>query len=164
MIRTSIALAAFTITFLFSCGKTGCLTPEVYYVVFEKADSIPDTIANVVQYQKGSSFSSVINSNDSTPLFRTYNAGHKELMLGYSAGQAISAYDYDWMITLRPSGNVYKLANISHSNNKQSNGGIGGIRERCVNSVRYSVNGSNHTAGRGNTGSSSTSVDLTINY
>ena len=164
MKRLTTAFIVFGTAFLFSCGKTGCLTPSVYYVAFNNADSIPDTSANVVQYQKGSSFNTVVNSYDSTGLFRTYNASHKELPLGNAASGVISAYDYDWMVTLLPSGKVYKLTNISHSNNMQSNGGIGGIRDRCVNSVSYNVNGTNHTAGIGNTSSSSASVDLAISY
>ena len=165
MMRTIIAflLVAFS-CYIVSCGKTQCLTPAVYEVVFNSADSIPDTSANVVQYQKGSGFSNILNSYNGSGLGRTYDADHKELALGYSAGELISAYGYDWMITLLPSGKVYKLTNISHSNNSQSNGGIGGIRDRCVNSVSYSVNGTINSAGSRTTTSSSADAILSINY
>ncbi len=162
-----VASAFFPIIFscyFASCGKTQCLTPDVYEVVFDSADSIPDTSANVVQYQKGSGFSNIVKSYNGTGLARTYSAGHKELILGYSASEVISSYGYDWMITLVPSGKVYTLTNISHSNNTQSNGGIGGIRERCVNSVSYSVNGTINSTGSPATTSSSAEAILSINY
>ncbi len=160
---TAFVLVAFYCSIV-SCGKTQCLTPAIYEVVFNSTDSIPDTSANVVQYQKGSGFSNILNSYNGSVLGRTYDADHKELMLGYSTSELTSAYGYDWMITLLPSGKVYKLTNVSHSNGTQSSGGIGEIRDRCVNTVSYSVNGTINSAGSPTTTSSSADAILNINY
>lgn len=149
-------------SYFFSCKRPQCLTPGVS-ILLVSADSIPDTIENVVIYKKGSGFSKVVDSFN-TPLFSlssgsTSNPNNKGIGVGY---QTYNIYSYDWMFTLFPSGKVYKLTNFSHSNDHDA--GYGEITENCVNSVSCNINDSTYKVSPAPTNDWSTSTALFVKY
>lgn len=158
------AIAIFLAFCLFSCGKTSCLTPSVGFVFTNNADTIPDTIAYVIEYQKDGTFLHPVDSFGNLALaIHTSATEGKYLDIPDSHGGSVF-YNYDWKIVLQPSGKSYLVTNANHSNEKSSSTGLGGVKSRCVNSVSYNVNGVNYDSGVWQTMSSSASVIVKIHY
>lgn len=129
---------------ILSC-KVSCLTPQLVQFNFSNNnDSIPDTSANFVAYNKDNHFSTIVNSYTNIPITRTPYGGNYLIFPVMDN----NIYDHDWMITLFPSGKVYKVSYFSHSNNSQSTG-LNGVHDNCVNSVKCNVNGATYSAEAG---------------
>ncbi len=162
MKRTIVVLALVAVSsYFFSCSRVRCLTP-IPYMEFVSDSSIPDTGANVVAYKKGGNFTDMVNSYNNTPLVTQYSPTTKYLDFGVSGNNPYDIYDYDWIITLIPSGKVYKLTNFAHGNSSYRN--YGEVRDNCVNSVSCTVNGSPYKINPPSTNSSSANTPLQINY
>ena len=132
-------LAISSALFFFSCGKTSCHTPIVGYS-FSSSDTIPDTFANVVQYQKGGNFSNVVKTFSGVPLTKRPTFRYdKSLHIPLSDNEIYNVYNYDWKITLFPSGKVYSVTDLSHTNNSRKKG-MGPVKDECVNSMSCTVN------------------------
>ncbi len=153
----------FVSALFFSCGKTNCVTPTVGFVFINNGDTIPDTTAYMLKCQKGSNFVNVVDSFGALNLLTHTSAVDGKYLDIPVTGNTIF-YGYDWKITLQPSGNTYLITNASHSNNTQANGGLGGVKVRCVNSVSYTVNGVNYNNGVSQTNLASDNATLSIHY
>jgi len=160
MKRTIIALVLLS-SYFFSCSKVHCLTPSVG-IALSSTDSIPDTIENVIQYEKGSGFTRIVDSLKNIPLIVGFFPHSKYIVLDTSSNQLINVYSYDWMITLFPSGKIYKLTNFSHSNDHYENYGV--VKDNCVNSVSCVINDSTYKIAPESTNSWSASTTLFVNY
>ncbi len=162
MKRIIIALVfvAFSSYFV-SCSKVHCLTPSVG-IALSSADSIPDTIENVIQYEKGSGFTRIVDSLKNIPLIVGFFPHSKYIVLDTSRNQIINVYSYDWIITLSPSGKIYKLTNFSHTNDHYENFGV--VKDNCVNSVSCVINDSTYKISPESTNSSSASTTLFVKY
>jgi len=146
-----------------SCSKNYCLTPFIGEVAFIVNDTIPDTSALLVQYTKGRNFTTV-EATYTIAMYRSSQTGyHYGFGFPYFVGSGNGiAYDYDWEFTLLPSGKVYKLKNISHTNNYTK--GYGEVKENCVNTVNYNVNDSLYSDVSSPVSSSSASATLSVKY
>ena len=163
MKQAIITLISFATICLFSCGKTNCLTPGVGFVFVNNGDTIPDVSAYILKYQKGSSRSNLVDSFADLPLAIHSSATDGKYLDIPETGNTVF-YGYDWKIVLLPSGKTYLITNAGHSNKTQGNTGLGGIKDHCVNSVDYTVNGVNYNSGVSQTISSSATATLSIHY
>jgi len=163
MKQAIIILISLATVCLFSCGKTNCLTPSVGFVFVNNGDTVPDTTAYILKCQKGGNFATVVDSFGNLNLVIHSSALEGKYLDIPVTGNSIF-YIYDWKIRLLPSGKTYLITNASHSNNNQGNTGLGGIKNHCVNSVSYTVNGVSYNSGVSQTISSSATATLSIHY
>lgn len=131
----SLILFAFIVATVFgysSCKKS-CHTSSITGVVF--TDYSTDTAAMVIQYKKGSNFATALSTT--TP----------KLVPGYgvnfpATNDAFIGYNYDWKITLLPSGKTFAIKNVSHKDEYRSSGLSIGEADLCYNDIYYTVNDS----------------------
>lgn len=149
-----IAIAPFC---FLACSKMTCITPSIFFGL-SSVDSA-DTQTNFVQYRKGGSFADSLKSFNNNPLLS--GTGIMKTMVFPQQGADI--YDYDWKVTLIPSGRTYKITKLAHGNSSKNVIGLGGDWESCVNSVSCNVNGKDYTVKEKNsTGSSAQSAEVHI--
>jgi hypothetical protein len=113
-----------------SCNKPSCVPPNIKTVSFYPASSVPDTTATVVKFNKGSNFSQVSEAFTDIALDK-----NKVMVIPYKGGET---YDYDWQITLNPSGKVYYIKDIKHDDTNPNT-------TNCVSTVTYKLNDSTKT-------------------
>lgn len=128
--RLTVALAALTVG-LVACKKTiNCDTPVIKKVFFYSSISsllVPDDSAKIEKYKKGSMFALLSESLPAQRLQKeSYN---KSLELPENGAET---YDYDWKITLSPSGRVYFISDIEHENATSKT-------HHCTNTVYYTT-------------------------
>jgi hypothetical protein len=132
--------------YFIACNKQTCITPGI---VFELSLGVnPDTIMNVVQYRKNGNFSDSVGSFKNSPLYAG-PVGTTMMMFPAAAYTNNAYYDYDWIMTLVPSGKVYKISNLSHGNAKR-NMGMGEVKDACVNTISCNVNGKGYKVNESN--------------
>ncbi len=120
---------------LFSSCREYCLTPLVggAAIVGDTAAVAADTQIILVSYKKDGKFS--------TPLTTTYfkpdtvnEMHHNRYSVGfpYPANNSADdpALDFDWIITLQPSGRIYKLRDVNSQNRHIRKSG--GIKKKAV--------------------------------
>lgn len=127
--KSLVTLLAITVGF-YSCKKTiNCETPVIKKVLFYSSlstQTVPDTAATLVKYNKGSNFSQVSEILPPIQLLKkdVYNKTMEFPLDGEET------YDYDWKITLLPTMKVYYLSDISHESATSKT-------HHCTNTVTY---------------------------
>jgi len=86
----------------------------------------------IAAYSKGSNFSTVIKNDTTIPL-RFGSAFYYSL-----------DFSFDYLLTVSPTGKIYKLTKLAWGNASQSMGFTGDCGEPCYNGVSYSVNDSTY--------------------
>ncbi|MCW3124186.1 MAG: hypothetical protein JWQ38_3678 [Flavipsychrobacter sp.] len=150
----------------FSCGRLDCLTPAIRGVSFYGpfgAARTADTAVMLTQCKKGTDFTVVTNTTTipaDTLLYQNNVAGFTFPNL--SDNSYSLAYNFDYIITLLPSGKVYHLKNVvSHASSIKHSGEV---KENCINQVTYSANDSDYTNSSLPTNTSVASTMLEIKY
>lgn len=128
--RIAVAFAALTVG-LFSCKKAiDCETPVIKKVFFYSSISsllVPDTSAKLEKYRKGTNFGALSERFPNIRLQREdYN---KSLEIPDNGAET---YDYDWKITLMPSGRDYYISDIKHESETSKT-------HHCTNTVKYTI-------------------------
>ena len=130
-------IAALSVTAYFgSCKKINCNTPVISKVLFYSSIStsvVPDTSATLVKSVKGTNFGQISEVYPNVYLSKV--EFNKRLDF---PDKGIDVYDYDWQITLKPSGRIYRLTKISHLSQTSKT-------SECTNTVSYKVNDSTVT-------------------
>jgi hypothetical protein len=129
----SLVIVLITIIYFGSCKKINCSTPVIKHVLFYSSLStnvVPDTAAQLDKYRKGSLFNLLADEYININLTKVDFNRQMDF-----PDKGADVYDYDWLITLKPSGRVYKITEIKHesSTSKTSD---------CTNTVTYKVNDS----------------------
>jgi hypothetical protein len=124
-----VFIAAFaSLLYAASCSKPSCVPPVINAVSFYATGGyIPDTSASVVKAKKGSQFGFISEVFPNIKLDK-----NKVMLIPYKGNET---YDYDWQITLNPSGKVYKITDIKHDDENPN-------RTNCVSTVYYKLNDS----------------------
>jgi hypothetical protein len=121
---------------LYSCKKTiNCETQIIKKVVFVSSLSsmkVPDTAAMVRKFNKQSGFSQLSEIFLPIPLLKV-GASDRSMEFPYKGTET---YDYNWEITLLPSGRVYFFSDINHENNTSKT-------HYCTNGTSYKTSGTN---------------------
>lgn len=117
---------------VFSCKKAvDCETPLIRKAVFYSPVSsltVPDTSYDLVKYRQESGFTQISEIYPGTRL--TKEGTNKSL---YFPENGSITYDYNWSITLHPSGKVFLLSKIKHENSSSKT-------HHCTNTVTYTIN------------------------
>ena len=119
--------AIISVLYMASCSKPSCVPPVIKTVSFYSGSYIYDTSATVLKAKKGSSFGQISEVFANIPLDK-----NKVMVIPYKGAQT---YDYDWQITLNPSGKVYKITKLRHDDDNPNT-------TNCVSTVYYSLNDS----------------------
>jgi len=116
-----------------SCKKIYCSTPVISKVLFYSTIStyvVPDTTATLIKSVKGSHF------GQTSEIYPTINLTKVDFNRSLSfPDKGVDVYDYDWQITLHPSGRLYQITKISHQNSTSKT-------SDCTNTVSYYINDS----------------------
>lgn len=132
----SLILSAFIVAtaFGYSSCKKSCHTSDISGVDIEHLDSA-DTAAVIIQYKKNSNFATALSTTTSK-LDRVYGVNFP------ATKYAVIVYNYDWKITLLPSGKTFAIKNVSHKDEYRSSGFSIGEADLCYNDIYYTVNDS----------------------
>lgn len=126
-----------------SCKKS-CHTPGITGVsIWSASGTIMDTSAIVVKYLKTGDFNSVEDTFYNMPVNMFAAPSHIDVGFPVTSADAHLAYNYDWMVILLPSGNTYRIKNISHDNRQiaELSIGMGGRNDAtCTNRIAFVVN------------------------
>ena len=119
------------LSYMLSCSKPSCVPPYIktvsFYVPSQPPAVIPDTAASVLMAVKDKNFTQVSETFDNIPLNR-----EKVMVLPYKGDKT---YEFDWQITLKPSGKTYRITKLEHDDNNPN-------RTNCVSPVTYRLNDS----------------------
>ncbi len=119
---------------LVSCKKKlDCETPAIKKVLFYSTISlqiVPDSSADLVKCKQGSNFGQI---SEIFPKIMLQKEDFNKSMAFPLHGEEV--YDYDWMITLRPSNRIYYISSIKHESATSKT-------HHCTNTVSYRINDS----------------------
>jgi hypothetical protein len=119
-----------------SCHYDGkCIDPEYYTLAFAAGD----TAAVVETFQKDGTFSSRIDS-----FYTNEIATGNESLVKLHRFRALKINTYDWRVSLRPSGKVYNISNITIIDREERKPRTD--NRRCGNSVTLVSNGVSYEA------------------
>ncbi len=124
---------------LSSCNKkTVCHNAWGYGLVFysSTADSIRDSNATVTEYIKGSSFTKPVRTITDITFIAPY------LPLSKYTGSKDSLYMYDRIVTLYPSGKIYKMHDFNHIDRSVKSANSEEVD--CLNDVSCVLNDSSY--------------------
>jgi hypothetical protein len=118
-----------------------CVTPTIAGIVFYTKD----TAAIFTQCKKGTDYSVVTNT--ATVQVDTLHTHTHDDFFSFPVSSTSPLglpYEYDYIITLLPSGAVHHLNNVvsHHSSMKHQ---LGPLKDNCYNQVTYSLDGSSNT-------------------
>lgn len=142
-----------------SCyNKTSCGNQSTYMLMFYPANSaakIEDTMATLISYTRGSNFETVADT------FETQMGGSptNPQPLYFSELTTPLCYNYDWIITLHPSGKLFRLKDIEHHQRSVKNLNS----YYCSNDITYTVNDSSYLL-KGQEGQPSSVAYMSVRY
>ncbi len=117
-----------------SCKKPiNCTTPVISKILFYSSIStytVPDTTATLEQYRKNTLFTQL---SQRYPSIRLAVVDFNKRL--YLPNNGVDTYDYDWIVTLHPSGKTYAIRGVSHQSSTSTT-------SDCTNTVTYYVNDS----------------------
>lgn len=126
----------------FACKKPDCVPPVIKYITFYNnagpVTAIPDTSASIGKYNTGTHFSQLAESFSKVLLDK-----NKQLAFPYKGAET---YDYDWQITLQPSGRTYFIRNITHDDKNTQGNNCTSTINCFVNDSVYSIPGNPYSA------------------
>ncbi|MES2703323.1 MAG: hypothetical protein V4649_11825 [Bacteroidota bacterium] len=126
-----LAAAFLGVTYVVSCTKPSCVAPIIktmsFYIPSQPASVIPDTSVTVLKATKGKNFTQIAESFPNIQLDRD-----KSFVIPYKGDET---YNFDWQVTLKPSGKTYKITMLEHDDNNPN-------RTNCVSTVTYRLNDS----------------------
>ena len=143
-----VIFIAFIVSGMFAaCRKNvSCFNAKNYDLQFyttSLADTITDTGASIVKYGPGSNFLALVDSVPGIIVLSNFSAYY----VGRFAQQYIpytiyssDIYSTDLLITLYPSGRVYRMKNIAHDNRTMSEKNTDNYS--CTDNITYEVNDS----------------------
>ena len=142
----------------FNACKRQCTTIFLNRGLLATYDSLTDSTAFIVKCVKGTNFSKVKDTT-TTPIYAANPGVNNYAPIGYDFSDAA----YDYLVTILPSGRVYKITNI-HYGEEKANEGCGGSNWTSC-SYGYSVNGTVYFTGAAshddnNSGSGSVSLSI----
>ena len=129
----------------FACRKNiACYSPRHYKLQFytsDGSDTIPDTMAMVVQYAKGSNFISLVDTFKNIKLLNAninYVDRYEQQYSPYTPYSS-DLFTTDLLIVLYPSRKEYKLTNTAHDNRTMTE--KKNQSYSCSDDITYMVNG-----------------------
>jgi hypothetical protein len=133
--KYTLALFITAIACLYSCTRQEqCTDPRGYSLQFYApgGGTIQDSAARIIQYKKGSNFTAIETID--TNVYLDYE--HRISLSNIPT----TVNNYDWGITLLPSGKQYRLKDITIRN--RSIRIHGNDDHACINGLSYTVNDS----------------------
>jgi hypothetical protein len=129
------------VLFFTSCSETKQgITSVVSYVSVNAKDStsITDTLMKVVRYPNNGTFQNPIDSISQS--YHYYSSPVNKLLLRIDTSH-IANYNFDLVCSLYPSGKIYKITGLTHTQTSCKQDLICKKLAMCYNDIHYFVNG-----------------------
>jgi hypothetical protein len=125
--------------FMLSCSKCSCLNEGIPgEVVFKNLNSASAAYATIAAYAQGSNFSTPVSWNIAVITNTTLSINNGGITYTFIP-------DYDYLITISPIGNIYKITNLGFTNSSTTVIGTGGCDEViCTDALIYTINDTNY--------------------